>query len=305
MRIELCAKVAVIAMLAMTIIGVSPLALAQEDAAGSATGGNVAPLVTSVTAPDTVDSLVEYNFPCTVSDANTLADITTVVLKLYVTTVGEAEADAKENHYTFTFTASDNTWTETGPGPGNEHLITESCTYPSDLSVQADNYKFVVKLAGIAKPTTWTAKWIATDDNDASGNNTDVFTVTDYIALGIDDKSLTFSGNPGDTDIAAGEAPTICTVTANNTFKVQARLSGDWMGTTHGGTIAMSNTEAAQDVDKTAGVKTLSTTYADIWTGVSYGEDVAKNLYWFLDFPDILRDDVYTTTVWVNAAKEA
>ncbi len=292
--------------LVMIVIGMTPLVLAEEPASGEATGGNVAPEVTSVTAPSPVSPQAEFDFPCTVRDNNTLADISTVVLKVYLTDAGEGAVDAKENHYTFTFTAIDNVWTETGPGPDNDHLITGSCTYPANLTLPSDNYKFVIKLSGAATPgtNTWTAMWIVTDDNSATDNNTGVFTVNEYISIGIDDTTLTFSGNPGAVDLTPTEQPTECTVTSNTNFNIQAKLSGDWSGATHGGTIGMDNTEAAQDAVKTS-VKTLSDAYENIWTGVGSGENVMENIHWFLDLPVPLRDDVYETTFYVNAVKEA
>lgn len=295
------AKATVAMLMMMLTIGLTSPVLAQEGASGSAAGGNLTAEVTSVTAPDSVDPQAEENFPSTVQDNNTLADIDNVVLKVFLTTAGEGAADAIENHYTFTFTAVDNVWTETGPGPDNDHLITTSCTYPSDLALQSDNYKFVIKLSAVATIGEWTAKWIATDDNNAEGSKTDTFSVTEYISMEIDDTTLTFSGNPGDIDIQPSpEQPTVCTVYTNKTFKISAKLSADWLGGTHGGTIGMENTEAARTAGKASAV-TLSNAYAIVWTDVAPGEPVIKDIYWFLDLPVPLRDDVYTTTFYVQA----
>lgn len=295
------AKAAVAMLMTMLTIGLtSPAVLAvnEDSASGSATGGNLTPEVTSVTAPSSVDPQVEYDFPSTVQDNNTLADISTVVLEVYLTTA-EGKPDAKENHYTFTFTAVDNVWTETGPGPDNDHLITGSCTHPPDLTLQSDNYKFVIKLSAAATIGAWTAKWIATDEA-LSGENTDTFSVTGIITLEIDDDTLTFTGSPGDTDRTPTETPTVCTVYTNYTFKVEAKLSADWLGTTHGGTIPMGNTDAAQTSGK-EGIKALTGEYQFIWTDVGSGENVQKDIYWFLELPVPLRDDVYTTTFYVQA----
>lgn len=292
-------------------VGTAPLALADNaSATGSATGGNLTPEVTSVDitttgdVPDnTLDAETEYKFKATVRDNNTLADISTVVLKLYTAVAGEAGADENKSHYTFTFTAIDDVWTETGPGPDNVHLVTTSCVKPSDLTVQSDNYVFVVKLSGAAESIPdWTAKWIATDDNSLVGNNTKTFEVNEYISLAIDDATLTFSGSPGDTDRTPTETPTVATVTANDNFSVQVKLSADWSGVAFSQTIGMDNTKAAQDAEKT-GVVTMKATYENVWSNVGFGANVQKDLYWFLDLPVPLRDDVYTVTFTVNATK--
>jgi hypothetical protein len=282
------------------------------DIPGTATVNNVAPEATAVAIKtmaymddNTLDPQTQYRFIVTVRDNNTLAGIENVVLKLYTNAAGENAADAVKNHYTFLFRASDNVWKEIGPGPVNSHLVTGSCVKPSDLSVASDNYVFVAKLSGAATATTgggWTAKWIATDDNGFSGNNTKTFDVNEHLSLTIDDAKLTFSGFPGDKDVQPTENPTVATVTANYNFNIQCKLSGDLTGKNWGGTIPMADLQAARDVFHTSEIR-LSDSYNNLWSNVGYGEYVQRDIYWFADIPIPLREDKYTAMFYIKAIK--
>lgn len=300
MKSKICAKATVIAILAMLTIGVSPLALAVDKATGGAEAGNVAPEVTSVTTPSQVDPQGVVNFPCTVQDNNTLADIDNVVLKVYHTSVSEGSPDNIVNHYTFWFYPVDNTWHETGPDPAGSHINTETCIEPGVLTVQYDNYSFAIILSGAATAGGWTAKWIATDDNGASGDNTGTFTVNEYIALAISPTTQTFSGDPGDTGLTASENEITCTVTANVNFNIKTGLAADWIGTTHSETIGAANTHADNGVGS---INLSSAENQIVWENVPFGEDVTRDIIYTLDLPSPLRDDVYTTTFHVQAVK--
>lgn len=291
---NLIAKATVAMLMLMLTIGLtSPAVLAENEPAGSATVANVSPEVTAAIAPSPVEPLVEASFSCTVSDANTLADIDNVVLKVYLT--NEGDPDDVANHYTFKYDAVTKLWGEIGPDTGGSHI--SDGTKPTDLTVQSGDYVFKITLAETATYGDWTAKWIASDEA-LSGEIVKTFSVSPYISLGIDDAALTFTGAPGDTDLPASQNPTVCTVTSNYTFDIQVSLSGDW--SSDSGTIEMSNTEAAQDNDKTAGVKTLSGAWEIIWPDEVSGENIKRNIFWFLDLPVPLPDDTYTTTFRVQ-----
>ncbi len=285
--------------LVMIVIGMTPLVLAGDpgEASGEATGGNVAPEVTSVTAPSPVDPQAESVFSCTVQDNNTLEDITTVELIVYLT--AEVNPDNIMDHYTFRYTADGMLWEEIGPDSTTDsHIVVANCNKPSNLTVPSGDYSFAIILSGAATAGEWTAIWIATDDDVASGDNTGTFTVTEYISLAILPTTQTFSGNPGETGLPAAEGPITCTVTANINFDIETGLATDWIGTTYSGTIGAGNTHA----DNSAGPIDLSSTEnKTVWYNVTFDEDVARDITYTLDLPSPLRDDVYTTTFYVQA----
>jgi hypothetical protein len=283
-----------------------------NDIPGSTTVSNVPPEATSVAIKtmadvndNTLNPQTQYKFIVTVRDNNNLTDIENILLKLYTNAAGENAADAVENHYTFLFRASDNTWTEIGPGQFNDHLATRLCVKPSELSVVSDEYKFVVNLSSVTTPTIgggWTAKWIVTDDNGSSGNNTKTFDVNEYLTLMIDDAKLTISAYPGQNDLQPTENPTIVTVTANYNFNIQCKLSGDLIGSTFRDRIPMSNIKAAQDNTHAGEIK-LSDNYSNLWSNMDYGEYTEKDIYWFADIPYPLMGDTYTAIFYVRAIK--
>lgn len=291
----------------------APTIMAAEDnASGTATVSNEGPSVTTVAITDmdggavgTLNPGTYYKVKVTVSDANSLQDISNIVVKMYLEAKGETASDAERDHYTFKYTAGTPTWEETGPDPTTDsHINPAGCVEPSPLTAASGTYVFQVKLAYIAEPTTgenWTAKAIATDSDSASGSNTETFGVNDYISLSIDDSTLTFSGAPGATDVAPGETPTVATVTSNNNFDIKVKLGGDWIGVTYTDeSIPAGNTEVAQDAGKTTGVQTLSTSYKILWPNVGYGKDLTKDCYWFLDIPSPCRNQAYNVTAFIQ-----
>ena len=250
-------------------------------------------------AENNLDPQTNYKFSVSTTDNNTLADISTVELKLYVDNV--LLPDGRRNHYSFKFTAP-GTWEEIGPDNDERHLVTDNCVAPDNSQTSGD-YVFVVKFDIVAQPTSsyeWDAWAKATDNNALTDNLTDEnkFNVNNYVSLTVDDSTLTFNGSPGQNDVAPTEQPTVATVDANVNFLVQCKVD-DWSGS-RGGTIGANNTKAAQD-NQHSGEITLSTSYSFLWPNVFYGENVTSEIYWFLNIPTLARDPSYTTTFYVNA----
>lgn len=285
-------------MLAMLMVGMAPLALAQKEASGEGTAGNIAPTVPSAApSPDNqVAPQNKENFNCTVKDNNTLADIENVQLILYTTDAGVDGENHVENHYVFWFDPSDNTFYSV---LGASYIDNENSSYPSDLTKDNDNYNFVVKLSGGAVAgVDWNAKWIAVDDNEVSGDNSTTFEVLEYISLSISPDTQSFTGDPGDTGLAASPSAITCTVSSGTNFDIETRLGADWSGAAYGGTIGADNTHALGEVSVD-----LTTDYQNVWTDETLGQGVEKTVTYTLDLPMPLRDDVYTATIYINAKK--
>ena len=170
--------------------------------------------------------------------------------------------------------------------------------------VTTDNFLFNITLGVTASPNNSWNVWAKVIDSASAQDSeefADKFSVNEYTSLSIDDAALTFSGNPGGMGEAASENPTLATASANVDFTIQVKLSMDWSGSTHGGSIAMANTHADQNGSSPWNLD-LSAVYQNLWS-VGWGEDVQRDCYWFLDFPLPLRDDVYSTTFYVSVVK--
>jgi len=295
--------------LGLIAMSMAPSKVFAADSSQSISGqlnNSVAPDVTAIAVTtmadvpeDNLDPQTNYKFKVSVTDNNTLADISTVELKLYVDNI--LLPDNRRNHYTFKFTAP-GTWEEIGPDTDNRHLENENCVAP-DNTLTSGDYVFVVKLDVIAQPgvsNLWDVYAKATDDNALTDELTDEnkFKVNDYVSLTVDDAALTFTGSPGQENVQPSENPTVATVDTNRDFDIRCKVD-NWAGSL-GGTIGADNTKAAQGASHENEI-ILSNSYADLWTNVGYGEDVAENIYWFLNIPSSARDPYYTDNLYVQA----
>ncbi|MBA7507053.1 hypothetical protein ES706_05769 [subsurface metagenome] len=266
---------------------------------------NVAPEILTSFTPATVNPNAAFDVEIEVRDNDEISDIEEVWLVVYENIKSQGDADNARNHYTFKWVrAGADNWFEVGPDAGGSHINVGSCVKGDDAKT-TDNFLFNIKLGVAASPNNSWNVWAKVIDSASEEDSEEFlakFSVTEYLSLAIDDETLTFSGNPGETDKAAPENPTVCTVDSNTDFKIQVRLSGDWSGSVYGGSIPMANTYADQDGSSPYTV-TLTAGYQDLWPSVGWGEGVARDCYWFLDFPLPLRDDVYSTTFYVNVVK--
>jgi hypothetical protein len=256
---------------------------------------NVPPEVLACTTPSSVDPNSAFDVKITVRDYNKLSDIKEVWVVLYSSSVGRGDSDSARNHYTFKW-VRDVGFTEVGPGPDNEHLVVSGCSAGND-NLTTDNWTFRIKLGKVAEPTTWNvwAKAVETLDNQDNETFASKFTVNIYLELSLDDTALTFSGLQGET-LAASQNPTVTTVTANVDFDIQVKGAGDWSGP---GTLLLSNTKADKDGSSPYDLD-ISTSWQNLWTGVGWGEEVQKNIYWFLTVPMNTTPGDYTNTMYVR-----
>lgn len=268
---------------------------------------NIAPEVLNSFTPASADPNSAFDVKVEVRDNDGISDIEEVWLKVYENTKSQGDADSARDHYTFKWVrAGADNWFEVGPDSTSpyDHLVVASCSAGDDAKT-TDNFMFNIKLGVTASPNNKWSVWVKVVDNAGEQDNQEFankFDVNEYMSLSIDDATLTFSGDPGETDKAASENPTVCTVDANFDFNIQVKLSGDWSGATFGGSIPMASTHADQNGSSPWDLN-LSAIYQPIWSSVGWGEDVIKNVYWFIDFPLPLRDDVYSTTFYVNVVK--
>jgi hypothetical protein len=191
-----------------------------------------------------------------------------------------------------------NDWWEVGPG--TSHITKGSCVAPADNTQQSGAYTFNITLQNVARSGAWKANVYVYDDNGLSDNRLATFTVNSYFSVSLDDATLTFSGSPGSNDTLPAEGATVVTASANESYDIEVYGSANWTGAAYGKTFGIDNLQADADNNFAAGAVTLSTSGQDVWSAKNPGASQANNVYWQLDFPNPLRDDVYTATVTVE-----
>jgi len=115
------------------------------------------------------------------------------------------------------------------------------------------------------------------------------------LEISLSASTLTFSGQQGQS-VNASESPVTATVTANKDFYLEVKAAGNWVKGAD--TMPASATKAKGEGDWVA----LSTTYQAVWSNVSYGEDVQKQIQWRLDIPADAVPGDYTNTFYVRVS---
>lgn len=318
-------KYALAILLAVCIVFPAGLVFAATSGSsnGSAEVGNVAPTVTNPGFYDSADSTntnntsidvwTEYHVNCTVTDDNTLYDLENVTYVIWEETYAdEGSADSNVNHYTFRYVNDTDTWEEVGPdSAGDSHLVSASCSDPTDHTATSGTFKLALKLHKTANYTASTTAWkikIYAYDNATSGSNQQLFFgVNFYLEITVDDSSHGWSSlSPGDTDVLIDtpvDGDIDVTVTANANFDLQARGDGDLTRTGGGTPIGLGNVTIHKDT--LASSVSLTTTYADIpgLTGLSRGESQAHSFKLWIDVPSGTEHGTYTYTLYVQGVQ--
>jgi len=305
----------IVALIALVLLAIIPLAYAATEgtSSGTATVGNAAPTITSVSFTDTsevskdgsqIDVNTEYWAKATgVDDDNGLADLEKVEFIIWGPSSTEGGADSEADHYTFKWTQGTDTWEEVGPDSVTDiHLVETNCTDPASLP---GDFRLAFKLDKIAEKTataTWTIKIIVTDDSAASASDATLsFGVNYYGEITVNDGTHGWTGlTVGATDVIMNnpDGDLDVTVTSNAAFDLQAKGSGDL--TKGGDTIPLANVVIHKDTLGSA--VSLTTSYADIGglTSLSAGSDLAHSFILWIDVPDPCPTGDYTYTLSIQ-----
>lgn len=251
---------------------------------------NDPPTVENIYTSDPIDPETAYDYRVEVRDNDNLADVDEVYLRLYDNSLAYDSADDERDHYSFKWVRGSG-FSEVGL---SGHLNVASCSAGNDSNT-IDNWVFNITLNTIANPDPdWNAWTKAVDNSDAQDNREFVneFSVNVYTSYSIDDSSITFSGDAGDSNVASSGNPTTVTVDSNVSFDVRGKVDGAMDNDSTSDTIPMSgmtaenSTGASFDIDNTA--------YYTFYGGVPYGEGVTKDVNYFLDIPAGIESHVYT-----------
>ncbi|MEM2251250.1 MAG: hypothetical protein QW626_04035, partial [Candidatus Hadarchaeales archaeon] len=256
---------------------------------------NVPPEVQSVVPADTAwTPYVWTTVTVTVRDNN--MNLSSITLMAYESSLGSGDPDSTRNHYTWQATKSEGTWSFSCP-LGSAYIDTTGCSVSEDSETKTYTATFKVRVAKTAAPGTWDLYARAVDEQEGEDDleSANAVTVAVYLEISLSASTLTFSGQQGQS-VNASESPVTATVTANKNFYLEVKAAGNWVKGAD--TMPASATKAKGEGDWVA----LSTTYQAVWSNVSYGEDVQKQIQWRLDIPADAVPGDYTNTFYVRVS---
>jgi hypothetical protein len=201
-------KFIAIALISIAVISIGNVAADTENVDITVRVNNKAPVVTNNTAgPLTIDPQVQYTINGTVSDNNKLADMNTIVVKLYY---GAVSSGNGRDYYT---------WTWTNPNPGTNPAVADftnaanwsenvagSYISTTNVTITPNNKEVTFDLnwqvSGITRPTSssyWHYHIEATDSaNPTVSSGTGDAQVRKYLSFSVQSNSIDFGGaDPG------------------------------------------------------------------------------------------------------------
>ena len=209
-------KLITLTVMSLALLSLGNMGADSENVDVSVTVNNKPPVVTNNTAgPLTIDPEVQYTINATVSDNNKLADVNTIVIKLYYN--ADAAGDGR-NYYT---------WTWTNPSPGTNPVqadFTNAANWSENVAgtfisvtnvVITPNNKDVTfdlnwQVLGIARPTAtnyWHYHIEATDTvNPTVSSAQGDAQVNKFLSFAVQSTTLNFgSVDPGASLIATND----------------------------------------------------------------------------------------------------
>lgn len=252
----------------------------------------------------------EYHMNFTITDANTLADLDNVTIRIWDSGSAKTEndTDAQVDHYSFTWVESTDVWASTPSG----YNITANCQDPGTAS-SATSYEFTLafklsKVAAYATTPDWKISIFVWDDTatpNADSEKTLMFGVAFYSEISITDSTHTWSSLTAgsSTNVTMDSPPLDFTVIANANWDGQAKGSGDL--TKGADTIALSNARIYQSNTLTSSAS-LTTGYVDIGglTAQSPPTDensaISSSVYLWLTVPSGTPAGDYVYTLYIQ-----
>ena len=280
----------------LSSVCLAPLVFSEEQqVSGSAVVSAVPypPMVQSI--DPSVTEWTPYSWvTVTVTVQDLDMNLTDITLMAYEASLDNTASDDTRNHYTWVASKSEGTWTFSCP-LGSAYIDTDGCSVQEDSDEKTYTATFKVRVAKTAAPGDWDLYASAVDSQDGYHylENANAISVAVYLEISLSASTLTFSGQQGE-NVTASESPVTATATANVNFDLQVKAAGDW--SSDGNSMPASATKAKGEGDWVS----LSTSYQNVWTNVSYGEDIQKNIEWKLDIPIETVPGTYTNTFYVR-----
>lgn len=278
METKMGRALAIFAILLMLVFNIN--AVYGESSGESEGTAQVTSAIPSITSPELWDSAettnknntaltvnTEYHANFTISDANTMADLKNVTIRVWETTYStENASDSEREHYTFTWTESTDTWASTPSG----FVVSANCKDPGTGGTETSfEFTLAFDLSKVANYTASTTDWqisiFVWDDADNGGSEKTLrHGVAFYSEISITDTTHQWSGLlPGDTDKTVdGDGDIDFTVIANANWDAQAKGNASVLISENADEIGIGNITIHKDT--LASSVSLTTTYADI-----------------------------------------
>jgi len=223
-------------------------------------------------------------------------DLQYIYLMAYENVLDNAAPDNKRCHYTWVASKSEGTWTFSCP-LGDAYIDTDGCSVQENLNTKTYTVTFRVRVAKTAATGSWDLYASVVDNTDMYDylENANAVAVQVYLEMTLSTNTLTFAGMQGE-NVYATQSPMTVTVTTNQNFDIQVKAIGNWIS--DGNSMPASATKVRGEGDWVS----LSTTYQNVWSNVSYGEGVQKDIEWRLDIPIETVPGTYSNTFHIRVS---
>lgn len=274
-------KLFVASMILFSVI--ATFGVVYADSSGSSTGtAHVSSAVPTVTLPEywnlaentdvnntalTVNTQYHINF--TVSDANTMADLDNVTIRVWLDgTATENASDAEANHYSFTWVESTDTWAcPLAAG----YIVGANCSDPGTAgATQTYEFRLAFKFSQVAAHAAtpaWKVSIFVWDDSDNADSDKTLMSGTAFFSLiSVTDATHAWEASgslvPGSytNETVDGDGDIDFTVIANAAWDAQTMANGDLTNGTN--TIALGNLLVHEDTLGSA--INMTTGYLDV-----------------------------------------
>jgi phage baseplate assembly protein gpV len=223
-------------------------------------------------------------------------DLENIHLMAYENSLDNTAPDSTRNHYTWVASKSGGSWQFSCP-LGSTYIDTAGCSVQENSQTKTYTATFKVRVAKTAAPGSWDLYARAVDENKNENylENAYAISVAAYLEMTLSSDQLTFTGYPGQS-IPASQNPLTVSVTSNTYSNIQVKAAGDWVS--NGNTILAGATKARGEGDWIS----LSTSYQNVWTNITCGEGVQKDIEWRLDIPSDAVPGTYTNTFYIRVS---
>lgn len=328
-RISLTALTTVLAVLALLFTAV-PVSAATEGSVTGTFSTNAPPTVTAVTFVATsMTPQQSQTITVAVSDPDSITDLNTLVLKIWLDSDGGAPLQAEfDSAAANAQNCAVVTWTHTG-GTGSTNIITPAgttwtlgtCNVPDqnpEFSATSFTFTFVLTVGKVATETTAPAIWQiaakATDDVSQTGWAYDAegASMNWYGEISIPATTVTWAGLPPGVDFTGTNAQqalsNAVTYVSNGAYDEKVRATASWAGATY--TATLDATGACSTAQQFALKADDTATYASAIlvdaTGVTIddtgvqttetGDSAATNNLW-IKLSSTFNKDTYTGSI--------
>lgn len=306
---KLLTTMIIIATVASLGVALVPPVLA-DTISGEVTVSNNSPEVLGFdVGTDPVDPETYFWVNVEVRDNDTLSDIENVVLEIYENSDTPGMSANKNKHYWFWFNPSDNSW-HSDPNTnvqGDAFIDSAASEYPADLSVDSDNYNFKILLNGTASDANdWHVIAEAEDAsvNVGSANEVNAFSVNTYLTYAVGtDGTINWTNLATGTDNNASDDNPINVenIETNVSWDLQNKLENtQWKNDTD--SFGADNAKFNSTNDSSTATQ-LSTTFQDVVSAQSEGEDLSESFYYWIDIPEDVSGGTYTNNFIIEVAQ--